>query len=273
MMKVTLFIILTLLCYTKISLAQQSLSDLQRQVDLNPDFANIAKLIEAQLNRNEFETVKPYLSMLEEYAVKDEQVLIGDQLKSRWLLSQNQVCDYLDVMARVKTSQPDLYATMTSRLLAWQQTQAVSVAQLKCFMQRGRSIVLSRGLLRSHSLYLDIKFALDSDRLTEQGQQQLQRLVTSLRHTDLTGFSLLITGHADAQGSEAYNLDLSQRRADAVGRFVKFHLPEFTSQLLSVGMGESAPLVNLPGEHNFALNRRVEFQLQRNKDEVQRGTH
>lgn len=64
----------------------------------------------------------------------------------------------------------------------------------------------------------------DSAEITPQGQLVLDSLVGGL--TRRAGTKLEIRGHTDSVGSEAYNLALSQRRADSVKAYARLEGPE-----------------------------------------------
>jgi len=67
---------------------------------------------------------------------------------------------------------------------------------------------------------------------------------------------LQVEGHTDALGSDAYNLDLSQRRAAAVANYLVDRQGIEATRLVVLGMGEGAPLV----ENGYdPRNRRVQF--------------
>jgi outer membrane protein OmpA-like peptidoglycan-associated protein len=70
----------------------------------------------------------------------------------------------------------------------------------------------------------------------------------------LTGSRFLIEGHTDAVGSDAYNQQLSEQRAEAVRRYLAGRQIE-PSRLESAGKGESE-LLEPTGEAS-ELNRRV----------------
>lgn len=69
-----------------------------------------------------------------------------------------------------------------------------------------------------------------------------------------------IAGHTDADADDAYNLDLSQRRAEAVRAYL-IEKGVAAERLIAKGYGESKPLVPNTSDANKAKNRRVEFNL------------
>lgn len=101
----------------------------------------------------------------------------------------------------------------------------------------------------------NIQFAFNSARLMPESFAELDLLVEYLVKNP--SLRVQVTGHTDATGSEAFNLDLSQRRASAVGEFLTGRgiSPE---RVLIRGEGESRPLSAVAGEESDRLNRRVE---------------
>jgi len=79
--------------------------------------------------------------------------------------------------------------------------------------------------------------------------------------------SVKVTGHADRIGTEDYNLDLSLRRAGAVGDYLSQNAGIDARSIELAGKGESEPLVGCEGTRGAALleclapNRRVELIL------------
>ena len=74
--------------------------------------------------------------------------------------------------------------------------------------------------------------------------------------------NLIVEGHTDSQGSDAYNQGLSQRRADAVRDYlVQKGYP--TDRIQSRGMGEGSPIANNASPEGRANNRRVEIVIER----------
>ena len=67
-----------------------------------------------------------------------------------------------------------------------------------------------------------------------------------------------IGGHTDSGGDTEYNLDLSQRRADAVSAYIG-EVGIDPERVRSVGFGESEPLAENDTDAGRLQNRRVEF--------------
>ncbi len=75
--------------------------------------------------------------------------------------------------------------------------------------------------------------------------------------------NILIEGHTDDVGTDAYNMSLSQRRAEAVGDYLKSAgIP--ANRLTIKWYGESQPKVENNSDANRAANRRVEFAITAN---------
>ncbi len=71
--------------------------------------------------------------------------------------------------------------------------------------------------------------------------------------------SVLIEAHADHDGSETYNLDLSQRRAMAVAaQLIRNGVA--TTRIESFGYGETRPVASNESTNDKTYNRRVEMQ-------------
>ncbi len=70
--------------------------------------------------------------------------------------------------------------------------------------------------------------------------------------------NIRIEGHTDSSGSDAFNLNLSQQRADAV-RDLLINYGINSSRIESIGMGESLPVADNNTESGKAKNRRVDI--------------
>lgn len=77
-----------------------------------------------------------------------------------------------------------------------------------------------------------------------------------------------VGGHCDARGSDAYNLDLSNKRAGAVLDYLVSKYPSITrDQYTSKGYGERVPVASNKTVEGMAQNRRVEFKVM-NQEEL-----
>ena len=74
------------------------------------------------------------------------------------------------------------------------------------------------------------------------------------------GLSVVVEGHTDSAGSDAYNQGLSQRRADSVLKYlVRKGVP--AERLTVRGFGESNPVASNDTADGRAMNRRVELEI------------
>ena len=104
------------------------------------------------------------------------------------------------------------------------------------------------------SLSMAIRFDFDSARLRPEGAAVLDRLAAALQTSDLKDSRFLIEGHTDAKGDAAYNLQLSQQRADEVRRYLQAH-GVGEPRLSAVGRGAQEPVNR--AQPLAAENRRV----------------
>ncbi len=103
-----------------------------------------------------------------------------------------------------------------------------------------------------------IQFDYDSDRVKPESFGLLNEWATALNNL---AQPVIIAGHADYLGSEAYNQDLSLRRAQAVARYLSGQGVTMQS-LLVQAFGESQPLrgnATVQSDADREWNRRVEF--------------
>jgi len=105
-------------------------------------------------------------------------------------------------------------------------------------------------------LLYGILFEYDKASLQKESLEQLEHVVTLL--LDNPDLVLEVQGHTDDQGSDDYNLELSQRRAETVRSFLLlFGIDE--ARLTAKGYGETKPVAPNDSDENRAKNRRVEL--------------
>ncbi len=107
----------------------------------------------------------------------------------------------------------------------------------------------------------DILFEFNSDRLRPTAAAKLQKLVDYLMRTPVYSM-VTVEGHTDSIGKRSYNLELSQRRASRV-RQALVSMGLESQKVRAIGYGASRPIANNGNFQGRAMNRRVEFQVQR----------
>ena len=105
-------------------------------------------------------------------------------------------------------------------------------------------------------VFKDVKFESDKDTLLKSSIPTLDRMVQILK--DHPGLSVEIQGHTDSTATEAHNLDLSQRRAQSVMKYLTSK-GIAANRLSAKGYGESKPIDTNATEAGKANNRRVEL--------------
>ena len=119
--------------------------------------------------------------------------------------------------------------------------------------------VNSEGCAISQTLVLKrVQFELDSATLTSDSRSILNEVAQTL--VGQQNIVVEIAGHTDSRGSQAYNLALSQSRAEACRNYL-IGAGVDPSRMTSVGYGEFKPVTGNETESGRAKNRRVEFHL------------
>jgi outer membrane protein OmpA-like peptidoglycan-associated protein len=109
-----------------------------------------------------------------------------------------------------------------------------------------------------HFVLNNIFFDLDKATLKAESESELERVRDLL--TDYPLMHIELEAHTDDQGSDDYNVKLSEARAKAVMDWLITKKID-RERLSSKGYGESKPLVPNTSEENRAKNRRVEFKV------------
>ena len=104
----------------------------------------------------------------------------------------------------------------------------------------------------------DITFDVDRSDVKPQFQSTLYNVAQTLREYEST--TVDVAGHADADGTNEYNMALSQRRADAVARVLSSNGVN-PVRLVAIGFGEERPIADNNTAAGKARNRRVEIKL------------
>jgi outer membrane protein OmpA-like peptidoglycan-associated protein len=103
-----------------------------------------------------------------------------------------------------------------------------------------------------------VTFAFDSSNLNSQFYPVLDKVAGTLREYNKT--IIEVAGHTDSVGSDAYNQQLSEKRANSVAAYLSSHGVD-RSRMLTVGAGEGHPVATNETEDGRAQNRRVEITI------------
>ncbi|HLU24221.1 MAG TPA: OmpA family protein [Longimicrobiales bacterium] len=103
-----------------------------------------------------------------------------------------------------------------------------------------------------------ILFDFDSDQLRPEARQNLANLAASLQKYPRS--NVLLVGHTDSIGSDAYNQALSERRARAAMNYLVSQ-GVAAARITAVGRGETEPVADNETEAGRQANRRVEVAI------------
>ena len=103
---------------------------------------------------------------------------------------------------------------------------------------------------------LDIQFEYNSAKISQASLPAAQELGKALSNPALKGSSFVVAGYTDAIGGEAFNQDLSERRADTIKQYLSVKFGIAGSDLVTVGYGKTR--LKEPNAPAAAVNRRVQ---------------
>lgn len=103
---------------------------------------------------------------------------------------------------------------------------------------------------------LEIRFDYNSAAISKSSMPAVQELGKALSNASLKGSTFVVAGHTDAIGSEAFNQDLSERRADTIKKYLTEKYGLNGSDLVTVGYGKTQP--KDPNAPMDPINRRVQ---------------
>lgn len=159
--------------------------------------------------------------------------------------------------ARLRAQQAQQQAMSAEQRAAQQQAQANAaqdrVRALEAQLRDLEAQQTERGLLVTLG---DVLFAFNKAELSAQAGPRLDKLANFLKQ--FPDRKLLIEGYTDSVGSDSYNQDLSDRRAQAV-RDALVQRGVDTSRITARGYGKAHPVADNASPEGRAMNRRVEI--------------
>jgi outer membrane protein OmpA-like peptidoglycan-associated protein len=120
---------------------------------------------------------------------------------------------------------------------------------------------LSRGIALTpdmSSIALKVTFASNSAQLTPEAIRVLDNLGRALHSHEFAACCFQIEGHTDRIGGDAYNLQLSQRRAQTVAAYLIEHY-SLKERAIAVGYGRQQPIADNATAEGRQKNRRVQI--------------
>ena len=103
---------------------------------------------------------------------------------------------------------------------------------------------------------LEINFDYNSANISAKSLPSVQALGRALSNPDLKGSIFVLAGYTDAAGADAYNQDLSERRADSIKRYLVDKFGIAGPDLVTVGYGKAK--LKDPANPLAEVNRRVQ---------------
>ena len=110
---------------------------------------------------------------------------------------------------------------------------------------------------------LEINFDYNSDRISARSLPSVQALGRALANSELKGSTFIVAGHTDGAGGDAYNQDLSERRADSIKLYLVDKSGIAAADLVTVGYGKTK--LKDPDHPLAEVNRRVQVVNTENK--------
>lgn len=120
----------------------------------------------------------------------------------------------------------------------------------------------AKASLRDGQIIIEEKvfFGQDSDEILESSNEILVEVAEFLQDNPKI-IRIRIEGHTDALGEAEYNVELSQKRAQAVRLFLQEHGVDL-ARMQAIGLGEVRPIGSNRNAEGRAENRRVEFHVE-----------
>ncbi|MDD2890465.1 MAG: OmpA family protein [bacterium] len=126
----------------------------------------------------------------------------------------------------------------------------------------GETEILNFELLAEKIILYGVHFEFDSSRIFVDSYILLDKIVSFLNEN--SGINVEIGGHTDWVADDEYNMDLSQRRAESVRRYLIAHGIS-PKRITAKGYGEAVPIADNATDEGRALNRRIELKILRKK--------
>jgi len=142
-----------------------------------------------------------------------------------------------------------------SRNLLEQARQLAAEAE-RCGPQGAAALPLAEKQPVTVCMTLNVQFDIEKYDVKPQYHDDIGRVADFMKKSPST--TAVIEGHTDDVGSEEFNLNLSQRRADSVMNYLVANFGIDASRLSAKGFGKSDPIADNTTEQGRIKNRRIE---------------
>ncbi len=105
----------------------------------------------------------------------------------------------------------------------------------------------------------NLNFIFDTDKLVGNSRREIGRIIDIFKRKTVS--RIIVEGHTDSMGSDEYNEELSEKRAEAVRRIFAKELGLTDSQISAIGFGEARPIATNATEQGRLTNRRVDLKI------------
>ncbi len=146
-------------------------------------------------------------------------------------------------------------ADMDAQALEEQRLEEERLAAEEAQLQAQQEAMAAKEMFVSEDIYFDF----DSAVILAEAQAILQQKAAWM--TDNPDAAIIIEGHCDERGTEAYNLALGERRAVAAKSFL-VDLGIDPQRILTISYGEERPVDPSRTEEAYAKNRRAHFAIE-----------
>lgn len=165
-------------------------------------------------------------------------------------MTDAEICKALNCPERVVTKEVQVYSTVTT-VITKEVPGPERVITKEVPVEK---VIESKPMFVLPGAFFDF----DKDTLKPTGKIELDKAAVTLKDNGYP--SIVISGHTDAIGSDAYNLKLSQRRTDTVKKYLEEKgVP--ASTMSTKGYGKTKPIASNKTDDGQAQNRRVEIHL------------
>jgi len=228
-------------------IASQELSNAQKSLDA----------AEAAMEKRDKDDVLHYAFLASQQAKAGQEVIARDQAHEQ--VAQGEA-DRNRVLleARTREAQAEQQKAEAAKQEALSaQTQAEQARTEAADAQKQLSDLQAKQTDRGMVLTLgDVLFDTAQATLKPGAQSQLDRIASFMQQNE--GTKVIIEGHTDSRGSDSYNQDLSQRRAQAVADALASHGID-RSRVEAIGRGKELPVASNDSAAGQQQNRRVEI--------------